>query len=151
MQEPKQKGALVPSVFPRAHMGFREPQGSVTISHTPPSVLAHEQRAPSALSPTAPQVSLYELYHPGMQIVTIHWDLLPFTCLLWYHTSTNCTLPFIHNIHHENPEFHDFSIMFLTQLNILIFIIFSSTLSATESYCINPNPKNLFHHLCQWK
>lgn len=111
----------------------------------------HEHRVPSAFSPTSFQVSLHKLYHPATQIVPAHWDLLPFTCLLWYHTTTNCTFPFIHNIHHESPEWHDFSIMFLSWSNILIFIIISSTLSATESYCTNPNPKIFFTIFCQWK
>lgn len=146
-----QKGALVLSVFPSAHMGFPEPQGSVRVSHTPLPVLAHEQRALSVSSPTAFQVSLQELYQSAMQILTTNWDLLPLPCLHWYHTSTNCTLPFVHNIHRESPEQHGFSVLFLAWFNILIFIIISSTLSATEGYFTNPNPKISSTIFCQQK
>lgn len=92
------KGPWSPPCFPVHTWGSLSPR-AVPESPTPLSVLAHKQRAPSAFSLTASRVSLYELYHPAMQIIPANWDLLPFTCLLWYHTSTHCTLPLVHNIH----------------------------------------------------
>lgn len=104
------------------------------------------------LLPLAPlQVTLQELSYPAMQSFTANWDFLPFACLLWHHSSTSCTLPSIHNIHRESPEWNHFSIMFLTPLNILIFIMISSTLSDTEGYITNPNPTISSTIFCQEK
>lgn len=44
------------------------------------------------------RLSLYELYHPSLQIITSNFDLLPFTSLFLYCKSTNYMLRLIHNL-----------------------------------------------------